>query len=178
MAHQFCPVVQWHQHYTGPHHRQPFHFFQERIYAGSVGQHDRGTNPKCPHRRSTFCTRALSGRSLFGGSRGDLFALTKMPEVGREEEKAEGNIGIFNLLGKYRHLSLGVLAQFANVGAQATLWGYFVDFKIDFAKDEHLGLVQTHLPLRAGYDTGADRRFPRFVCPCVCSCWAVSWAPT
>ena len=71
-----------------------------------------------------------------------LFALTKLPEVGREEEKASGNIGIFSLLGKYRHLSLGVLAQFANVGAQATLWGYFVDFKIDFAKDDHLGLVQ------------------------------------
>ncbi|MEY3194561.1 MAG: L-fucose:H+ symporter permease [Bacteroidota bacterium] len=72
-----------------------------------------------------------------------LFALTKMPEVGREEEKETGNVGIFKLLGKYRHLSLGVLAQFANVGAQATLWGYFVDFKIDFAKDEHLAIVQT-----------------------------------
>ncbi len=71
-----------------------------------------------------------------------LFALTKMPEVGREEEAAEGSVSIFGLLGKYRHLSLGVLAQFANVGAQATLWGYFVDFKIDLAKDEHLGLVQ------------------------------------
>lgn len=71
-----------------------------------------------------------------------LFALTKLPEVGRDEENAESDTGIFGLLGKYRHLSLGVLAQFANVGAQATLWGYFVDFKIDFAKDEHLGLVQ------------------------------------
>ena len=72
-----------------------------------------------------------------------LFWLTKMPEVGREEELAEGQVGIFELLRKYRHLSLGVLAQFANVGAQATLWGYFVDFKIDFAKDEHLGIVNT-----------------------------------
>ncbi|MBV6439718.1 MAG: L-fucose-proton symporter [Saprospiraceae bacterium] len=72
-----------------------------------------------------------------------LFAFTKMPEVGREEELAEGKVGIFDLLGKYRHLSLGVLAQFANVGAQATLWGYFVDFKIDFAKDEHLGIVNS-----------------------------------
>lgn len=72
-----------------------------------------------------------------------LFALTKMPEVGREEELAEGKVSIFSLLGKYRHLSLGVLAQFANVGAQATLWGYFVDFKMDFAMNDHLGLVQT-----------------------------------
>jgi FHS family L-fucose permease-like MFS transporter len=72
-----------------------------------------------------------------------LFAFTKMPEVGREEELAEGKVGIFDLLGKYRHLTLGVLAQFANVGAQATLWGYFVDFKMDFAKDEHLGIVNS-----------------------------------
>ncbi len=72
-----------------------------------------------------------------------LFAFTKMPEVGREEELAEGKVSIFSLLGKYKHLSLGVLAQFANVGAQATLWGYFVDFKIDFARNEHVGFVNT-----------------------------------
>jgi FHS family L-fucose permease-like MFS transporter len=72
-----------------------------------------------------------------------LFWRTPMPEVGRDEEQSVGNIGIWSLFKKYRHLSLGVLAQFANVGAQATLWGYFVDFKIDFAKDEHLEIVQT-----------------------------------
>jgi FHS family L-fucose permease-like MFS transporter len=72
-----------------------------------------------------------------------LFAVTKMPEVGREEELAEGKVSVFSLFSRYRHLSLGVLAQFANVGAQATLWGYFVDFKIDFAKDEHLGIVNS-----------------------------------
>ncbi len=72
-----------------------------------------------------------------------LFWLTKMPEVGREEELAEGKVNVFDLLRRYRHLTLGVLAQFANVGAQATLWGYFVDFKIDFARDEHVGIVNT-----------------------------------
>lgn len=72
-----------------------------------------------------------------------LFAFTKMPEVGREEELAEGKVGIFELLGRYSHLKFGALAQFANVGAQATLWGYFVDFKVDFAKDEHLGVVNS-----------------------------------
>lgn len=72
-----------------------------------------------------------------------LFWLTKMPEVGREEELAEGQVGILTPLRKHRHLALGVVAQFANVGAQATLWGYFVDFKIDFAKDAHLGFVNT-----------------------------------
>ncbi len=70
-----------------------------------------------------------------------LFWLTKMPEVGREEELAEGRVGIFDTLFKHRHLSLGVLAQFANVGAQATLWGYFVDFKMDFSPSGHLGAV-------------------------------------
>jgi len=70
-----------------------------------------------------------------------LFAFTKMPEVGREEEQATGHINLLGLLSKYRHLALGVLAQFANVGAQATLWGYFVDFKLDFANSAHFGPV-------------------------------------
>jgi FHS family L-fucose permease-like MFS transporter len=72
-----------------------------------------------------------------------LFWLTKMPEVGRDEELAEGKVGILEPFRKFRHLRLGVLAQFANVGAQATLWGYFVDFKIDFARNEHLGFVNS-----------------------------------
>ncbi|MEZ4939939.1 MAG: L-fucose:H+ symporter permease [Saprospiraceae bacterium] len=72
-----------------------------------------------------------------------LFWITKMPEVGREEELAEGKVGILEPFRKYQHLRLGVLAQFANVGAQATLWGYFVDFKIDFARNEHLGFVNS-----------------------------------
>ncbi|MFZ4634473.1 MAG: L-fucose:H+ symporter permease [Saprospiraceae bacterium] len=70
-----------------------------------------------------------------------LFWLTRMPEVGREAELAEGNVRIPTLLGQNPHLWLGILAQFANVGAQATLWGYFVDFKMDFAKTENLGVV-------------------------------------
>ncbi len=77
-----------------------------------------------------------------------LFAFTKMPEVGREEEQASGkSISIGSLLGKYKHLSLGVLAQFANVGAQATLWGYFVDFKMDFAQNTHLGIAASYADL-------------------------------
>jgi FHS family L-fucose permease-like MFS transporter len=69
-----------------------------------------------------------------------LFWVTKMPEVGREEEQ-KGDVSIGGLLSKYKHLSMGVLAQFANVGAQAVLWGYFVDFKMDLAPREHLGIV-------------------------------------
>ncbi|MCS7037895.1 MAG: L-fucose:H+ symporter permease [Saprospiraceae bacterium] len=70
-----------------------------------------------------------------------LFWLTRMPEVGREAEQAEAQVGVWTLLRRYRHLALGVLAQFANVGAQATLWGYFVDFKMDFAASNHLAVV-------------------------------------
>lgn len=70
-----------------------------------------------------------------------LFWLTRMPEVGREAEQAEGRTGVGALLRRYRHLALGVVAQFANVGAQATLWGYFVDFKMDFSASKHLAPV-------------------------------------
>lgn len=82
--------------------------------------------------------------ALVVGALALLFALTKMPEVGREEEQAAGSVSVGGLLGKYRHLTLGVLAQFANVGAQATLWGYFVDFKMDLAPNEHLGLASAY----------------------------------
>ncbi len=70
-----------------------------------------------------------------------LFWKTQMPEIGQEEEKQGAEIKVFALLKKYPRLSLGVLAQLANVGAQATLWGYFVDFKLDMAPDQHLGFV-------------------------------------
>ncbi len=69
-----------------------------------------------------------------------LFWITKMPEVGSEEEQ-KGNVSISGLLKKYKHLALGVGAQFANVGAQAVLWGYFVDFKIDLAARDNLSIV-------------------------------------
>ena len=73
-----------------------------------------------------------------------LFAVTKMPEVGAEEEQAAGKIPIFSVL-RHRHLALGVIAQFANVGAQATLWGYFVDLKLDFSRDGHWALAEIYM---------------------------------
>lgn len=73
-----------------------------------------------------------------------LFAVTKMPEVGAEEEQAAGKIPIFSVL-RHRHLALGVIAQFANVGAQATLWGYFVDLKLDFSRDGHWALAEGYM---------------------------------
>ena len=71
-----------------------------------------------------------------------LFWLTKLPEVSDNDDSETSKLGILGLLGQYRHLSFGVLAQFFYVGAQATLFGYFVDIKLDLAKQTHLGIVQ------------------------------------
>ena len=46
--------------------------------------------------------------------------------------------GIF----KHKHLVFGIIAQFFYVGAQASLWGYFVDLKLHMAHDENLGIVK------------------------------------
>lgn len=73
-----------------------------------------------------------------------LFAITKMPEVGAEEEQAAGEISVLSVL-RHRQLALGVIAQFANVGAQATLWGYFVDLKLDFSRDGHWALAEGYM---------------------------------
>lgn len=67
-----------------------------------------------------------------------LFALTKMPEISSPSEKQASFKGIT----RHRHLMYGVLAQFFYVGAQASIWGYFVDLKLHFAKDSHLEIVQ------------------------------------
>jgi FHS family L-fucose permease-like MFS transporter len=75
-----------------------------------------------------------------------LFAFTKMPEVGAEEEQQAGEITITSLF-RHRHLMLGIVAQFANVGAQAVLWGYFVDLKLDFARDTHWSLAEGYMYL-------------------------------
>jgi FHS family L-fucose permease-like MFS transporter len=66
-----------------------------------------------------------------------LFAITRMPEISSAAEKAASFKGIT----KHRHLMFGVLAQFFYVGGQASLWGYFVDLKLHFAREEHLGVV-------------------------------------
>lgn len=85
---------------------------------------------------------AIAGLVLFVAI---LFWVTRMPEVGREEEKSGGKVSIKSLL-RHRHLVLGVLAQLANVGAQVTLWSYFVDLKMGFANETHLGLVEKIYP--------------------------------
>ena len=75
-----------------------------------------------------------------------LFALTKMPEIGKADDLNEKNTegsSTFGDLLKNRHLMLGVIAQFCYVGAQASIWGFFVDFKLEFAKDSHIGIVNS-----------------------------------
>jgi MFS transporter, FHS family, L-fucose permease len=72
-----------------------------------------------------------------------VFWRTRMPETTHDEadQSAVGSSSLLGLLRKYPHLALGVVAQFANVGAQVTLWGFFADIKLDFARNEHLGVA-------------------------------------
>ncbi len=70
-----------------------------------------------------------------------LFALTRMPEPETESDgKGKSAGSIWSLLRK-PHLSLGVLAQFFYVGAQASLWGYFVDYKMAIAPEDNLAVA-------------------------------------
>jgi MFS transporter, FHS family, L-fucose permease len=75
-----------------------------------------------------------------------LFAFTKMPEVGKKDdvtaENTEGSSSFLDLL-KNKHLMLGVIAQFFYVGGQTSIWGYFIDFKIKFAENQHIGIVNS-----------------------------------
>jgi FHS family L-fucose permease-like MFS transporter len=78
---------------------------------------------------------AIAGFVLFVAV---LFAITKMPEISSAAEKD----ATFKGITRHRHLMLGVLAQFFYVGAQASIWGYFVDLKLHFANDSNFGIVQ------------------------------------
>lgn len=65
------------------------------------------------------------------------FSLVKMPEISDAAESHASMRGIT----RHRHLMLGVLAQFFYVGGQSSIWGYIVDLKLHFARDEHLAIV-------------------------------------
>ncbi|MEK7254094.1 MAG: hypothetical protein AAB316_05065, partial [Bacteroidota bacterium] len=72
-----------------------------------------------------------------------LFWITKMPEpVQPSTSGKRGWEGIF----KNRHLVLGIVAQFCYVGAQACLWGYFIDLKIEQAPEQHFAPVEFMKP--------------------------------
>jgi FHS family L-fucose permease-like MFS transporter len=66
-----------------------------------------------------------------------------MPEIGSEDESSASFKGIL----KHKHLVFGIIAQFFYVGAQASIWGYFVDLKLHFAREEHLAIVNFIYPI-------------------------------
>ena len=70
-----------------------------------------------------------------------LFFITKMPEVKTKSSQDSSKISIGNLL-KNKHLSLGIIAQFLNIGAQVSLWGNFIDIKLDLARNSNFGIVK------------------------------------
>lgn len=71
-----------------------------------------------------------------------LFAITRMPEISSANERTATLKGIT----RHRHLVFGIIAQFFYVGAQASVWAYVVDFKLHFARNEHLGIVSMIYP--------------------------------
>lgn len=66
-----------------------------------------------------------------------LFAMVKMPEISDPSEKS----ATFKGIARHKHLIWGVIAQFFYVGAQASIWGYYVDLKLHFASDQQFGIV-------------------------------------
>jgi len=70
-----------------------------------------------------------------------LFAFTKMPELKSDNANSTGGLSIKKLIG-IKHLRLGIIAQFLNIGAQVSIWGNFVDFKLDLARDSNLPIVE------------------------------------
>jgi MFS transporter, FHS family, L-fucose permease len=66
-----------------------------------------------------------------------LFAITKMPEISAADEKHASFKGIT----RHRHLMFGIIAQFFYVGAQASLWAYFMDLKLHYARLDNLSIV-------------------------------------
>jgi MFS transporter, FHS family, L-fucose permease len=66
-----------------------------------------------------------------------LFGITKMPEISSGDERH----ATFKGITRHRHLMFGILAQFFYVGAQATLWGWFIDLKLHYAREENLAIV-------------------------------------
>ncbi len=72
-----------------------------------------------------------------------LFWLTKMPEPKQAGAAIkEGWRSIF----RHKHLVFAIIAQFFYVGAQASIWGYFIDFKINSSPEVQFGIVEAMRP--------------------------------
>lgn len=62
-----------------------------------------------------------------------LFMLTRLPEI--EESTTESLSNAHEKpLSQQKHFILGVLAQFLNVGAQACVWGFFINYMVESFK--------------------------------------------
>lgn len=87
-----------------------------------------------------------------------LFWFTKMPEpVQPSTSGKKGWDGIF----RNRHLAGAVVAQFAYVGAQACLWGYFIDLKLSLAPENHFFPVEALKPVFEWIAGSAEELTPR-----------------
>jgi FHS family L-fucose permease-like MFS transporter len=67
-----------------------------------------------------------------------LFSLIRMPELSSSAESSATMKGIL----RHRHLVFGIIAQFFYVGAQASIWGYFIDLKLHYAHDYDFEIVR------------------------------------
>ena len=67
-----------------------------------------------------------------------LFSLIRMPELSSSAESSATMKGIL----RHRHLVFGIIAQFFYVGAQASIWGYFIDLKLHYAHDDDFEIVR------------------------------------
>ncbi len=74
-----------------------------------------------------------------------LFRVTRMPEPEPPVSGGRTDQGWAALL-RHRQLVAAVAAQFAYVGAQACLWGYFIDLKLSLSPDRHFFLVEALRP--------------------------------
>lgn len=67
-----------------------------------------------------------------------MFSFIRMPDLSSSAESDATMKGIF----RHRHLVFGILAQFFYVGAQASIWGYFIDLKLHYAHDDDFAIVR------------------------------------
>lgn len=67
-----------------------------------------------------------------------MFSFIRMPDLSSSAESNVTMKGIF----RHRHLVFGILAQFFYVGAQASIWGYFIDLKLHYAHDDDFAIVR------------------------------------
>ena len=61
-----------------------------------------------------------------------VFSLVKLPEItATEKTEAEQSVGASKKLFQHRHFVYGLIAQFFYIGAQAGVWGFFINYVVD-----------------------------------------------